>query len=332
MRHRAPTILQQASGLFGPKSGRIATADISAPVKGFDISKWTIITNAQQALAGMTFAIIRARDGIRDDTSWAVNKALAQQLPFWGAYAFFNPRFLTNEAPSGGMQASELWKLIGPSRVNDGMNIPPVIDCENSPNFTMPPASRYLHELKLYVDWLTNVLGRRPIVYSNLSFFDGYLEAHIDKPTSGYEAERNKSWLRECPLWIARPTTAAAPGLPKAWSKWAFWQYKLDNSTHPGLSVADENYWAGSVDQLAAWCKSADTPIPVWGEVVTPPPPPPPPPPVTDPTLKALQEQIDALKVGQSAQDVRLDAIEARPVGDHIHPLQAHTHDVGPAR
>src|SRR5574343_207195 len=64
----------------------------TGPVKGFDISKWSVITNAAQALAGMTFAIIRARDGIRDDTSWSVNKELAKQLPFWGAYAFFNPR------------------------------------------------------------------------------------------------------------------------------------------------------------------------------------------------------------------------------------------------
>jgi GH25 family lysozyme M1 (1,4-beta-N-acetylmuramidase) len=284
------TIFEKASAFFSRFTQQPAGADTI--VRGIDISKWTVITDAAKAAEGMTFAIIRARDGIRDDSSWVINKSFAQRFPYWGAYGFFNPRFLTNEADGGWRQAEAFWELI---KNSDGMNIPPWADCENSPNFTMPPAGRYLHELKYYIDALSQRIGRLPTVYSNLSFFDNYLEAHIDKPGSSYDAEKNKEWLRKCPLAIARPTTAAAPGLPKAWTKWVDWQKVLDNTKHPGLSVCDENIWPGSIAQLDAWCKSDSAPIPVWGEIVTPPPPPPPP--VPDP----LQVQIDALKVRQDA-------------------------------
>ena len=302
MRQTDPTMIERAAWGMQPKVA--APTAGTGPVAGFDISKWTVITNAAQALAGMTFAIIRARDGIRDDSAWGTNKALAKQLPFWGAYAFFNPRFLTNEADGGGAQAAAFLALTKPSREFDGLNVPLVIDCENSPGFTIPPASRYLHELKYYVEAMVAGMGRKPVVYSNLSFFDSYLEAHVDKPTSTWEAERDKSWLRSCPLCIARPTAAAAPTLPKAWSRWAFWQYKLDNANHPGLSVTDENYWAGTIEQLRAWCLSDSAPIPVWGEVVPPPPPPPPPPPVDPDAWRASVE-------------ARLAALEAKAHSTH---------------
>lgn len=275
----------------------IATANVPGAVGGFDISKWTVIKNADAALEGQSFAIIRARDGIRDDSSWAVNKSLAKRLPFWGAYAYFNPRFTTNEADGGWRQCEAFWELIAPSRINDGMNIPSVIDCEPSPNFTMPSPGRYLHELKIYVTTMAGHIHRQPIIYSNYSFLQQYLEVHVDKPNSSFEAEQDKQWLRDCPLWIARPTTATAPGLPTAWSKWAFWQYKLDVTTHPGLSVCDENYWPGTLAQLDAWCKSESAGLPVWGAVEPEPEPEPPVPPVGEVTraeFYALVERVDA--------------------------------------
>lgn len=293
----------------------ISTVTAADAVKGFDISKWTVIKDAAAALVGYQFAIIRARDGIRDDSSWAANKALVKQLPFWGAYAFFNPRFTTNEADGGWRQCEAFWELIAPSRINDGMNIPPVIDCENSPNFTMPSAGRYLHELKIYVETMAGHIHRQPIIYSNLSFFDNYLEAHIDKPSSSFEAEQNKQWLRDCPLWIARPTTATAPGLPKAWSKWAFWQYKLDYTAHPGLSVTDENNWPGTLAQLDAWCKSESAGIPVWGAVQPEPEPEPPAPPVGD---YVTQEQFDALAERVDDLVERFEQLDAE-YGRHSH-------------
>jgi GH25 family lysozyme M1 (1,4-beta-N-acetylmuramidase) len=286
-----------------------AVGDV-APAEGLDVSQWSVISDAAKAVAGQSFCIFRARDGYRDDSKYATNLAFAKLFPIYGTYVFFNPRWAEG-APSGETQAAEYINLV---RWN-GQQMPLVLDLENSPNFTMPLRQNYLNELKPAVDRIFKDTGRRPIVYSNLSFFNSYLKADFDEKDSTFEAARSKAWLRACPLWIANPSTVnVKPALPTAWSNAALWQWALDVVSHPGLSVCDKNRWPGTLAQLQAWCKNADAPLPVWGQVTPPPPPPPPPPdPEPDPDLTALTARVSTLEIQVSQLAIQAHA------RDHTH-------------
>jgi len=246
--------LQEKLSMLVPRT--VAATTPSGYVEGFDLSKWTVIKDAAAALVGQTFAIPRARDGIRDDSQWSTNKALAKQLPFWGAYAFFNPRFMTNEAPSGWTQAQEFLAITKPAREFDGLNIPLVIDCENSPNFTMPPAARYLHELKYYVEAMSvpvnqGGLGRKPIIYSRAQWINLYTV--------------NDMWRTRYDWWlaqylydrtIARP---APPALPSGVTTWLIHQNCDKKPAWPGfaapdfIQTCDINRWNGDDAAVVAY-------------------------------------------------------------------------------
>lgn len=270
----------------------LATATVEpSPTKGIDISQHTSIVDGNAAKAGVHFAIVRSRDGFRDDQKFQVNRAWSNSLTVDGSYGYFNPRW--NEgAPGGARQAAEIWGL----HKFGNFELPPVLDLENAVNFVMPHRHYYLNELYPAVMDLASYAGRYPIVYSNLSFFDNYLLAHQDEPDASetFQEARDKTWLRNCPLWIAWPsTTAMAPRLPKAFKKAVLWQRWLDNTSHPGLSVCDVNYFPGSLAQLQAWCRDANAAIPDWGSVD---PGTPPVPPITDPTLKELDARLKVVE------------------------------------
>jgi len=66
--------------------------------------------------------------------------------------------------------------------------------------------------VQLVTDWIGIVekaTGRRLVIYSYKNFFAEYLN--------------NRAWP-DNPLWLAS-YQHTAPGLPKGYSKWAFWQY-----------------------------------------------------------------------------------------------------------
>lgn len=289
---------------------RLAMAAGDAPIMGVDISQWSVISDPAKALAGLSFCIFRARDGYRDDSKYAVNLAFAKLFPVYGTYIYFNPRWAEG-APGGENQAAEYLNLVK----WNGQQMPLILDLENAPNFTMPTRQTYLNELRYAVQRIYKDTGRYPIVYSNLSFFNSYLQAHVDEPSSTWEACRSKAWLRACPLWIANPSASAVkPSVPTAWTKAALWQYALDVVSHPGLSVCDYNRWPGNLASLQAWCKDSTALIPDWGAVT----PPTPPPPVPEPT-PALEARVKALEDQVSQLEIRLSQLEIAPVKDHGH-------------
>lgn len=140
-----------------------------------------------------------------------------------GFYHFYRP------TESSSLQA-EL--LINTATLETG-DLPPVLDVEIISGVHATDLRRGVHEWLSIVEQHYNI---KPIIYTNLKFYNTYLAGHVD----------------DYPLWIARYNTKE-PLLH--WGKsWDFWQYS-DKGTITGISgPVDLNVFMGDSLTLEGLC------------------------------------------------------------------------------
>ena len=199
-------------------------------VKGIDVSYYEASVDwAIAKQAGIEFAFIRASDGLQFiDPKFPEYWAGAKQAGVVrGAYQFFRP------AEDAIAQADLLLQKIGAIEPGD---LPPVLDVEV--NGGLAPA-QVAAAVKTWVDHVTPVIGRPPIIYAGLySWHDLTSSAN----------------MTASPLWVAQYTSAACPNIPLPWTRWAFWQYSSTGSV-PGIPGAalDVDVFNGTHDDLVSF-------------------------------------------------------------------------------
>src|SRR5436305_498109 len=192
-----------------------------ANVRGLDVSHyqgtidWDLV-----AQAGMTFAFIKATDGVTSfdpqfETNW--NGANAAGL-LRGAYHFYEPGSDPHQ------QAASFLSVVQPSPGE----LPPVLDVE------MPgEASAIISGIEVWLTTVEQALGKTPILYTNPSFWAGL----------------GTSSFGRFPLWIAE-YGVTSPKIPEGWSTWTFWQ-DSDNGSVPGIATpVDLDFFQGTLQDL----------------------------------------------------------------------------------
>jgi lysozyme len=195
-------------------------------VHGIDVSHHQSYINWDSvALEGIDFAFVKATEGMtfRDslfEHNWSQIKSNSIKR---GAYHFYRP------AVSAHAQAEHFKNQV---HLGEG-DLPPVLDVE-----VIDGVSR-VKLLTGILNWLYLVeihYGVRPILYTNLKFYNKYLAGHFD----------------EYPLWIARYNTRQ-PTLACG-REWQFWQYGNRGQLSGVNGDVDFNVFHGSWSQLDSLC------------------------------------------------------------------------------
>ncbi len=206
------------------------------PIHGIDISRWqsNIDWRAVRA-AGTRFVFIKATEGgdhtdPRFRENWA--GARAAGIPV-GAYHFVYWCRPAHE------QAQ--WFVQHIPNTQDNLTLPPVLDVEwNGHSRTCPrKVSRELaiEKMRLMLRELEAHTGKRPIIYTDISFHRDVLEGV--REFDGY------------PFWIR--STAARPEERYQNRRWEFWQYTTTGRV-PGINGnVDRNAFYGSEQEFQAW-------------------------------------------------------------------------------
>jgi lysozyme len=206
------------------------------PIQGIDISRWQadIDWRAVRA-AGTRFAFIKATEGgdhIDPKFLQNWNGARAAGIPA-GAYHFVYWCRPAHE------QAQ--WFVQHIPRSNDALALPPVLDVEwNGHSRTCPrKVSREtaIEKMRLMLRELEAHTGKRPIIYTDISFHKDVLEGVSE--FDGY------------PFWIR--STAARPEERYQNRRWEFWQFTTTGRV-PGIrGDVDRNAFYGSEQEFTAW-------------------------------------------------------------------------------
>jgi lysozyme len=211
------------------KSTHYAEFGIPVPneytIHGIDVSKYQDIIAWEEVKAmkvdniQMNFAFIKATEGIGNkDPQFRRNwkKAKANDI-VRGAYHFFIA------SKDGKMQAENFIKRVD---IESG-DLPPVLDVEQL-NGVRPEQLR--REVRKWLATTENYYGVKPIIYTNVDFYDQYLGSEFDK------------YL----LWAAHYYEEEQPRIKR---EWAFWQHNDQGSVNGIIPKVDFNVFKG--DSLA---------------------------------------------------------------------------------
>ncbi|MEQ8706578.1 MAG: GH25 family lysozyme [Phaeodactylibacter sp.] len=195
-------------------------------VHGIDVSHyqadidWNVV-----AAQGVQFAFVKASEGMTlIDTLFCENWFELKEANIRrGAYHFFRPRTPVFEQA---MNFQTTVKI-------ESSDLPPVLDVE-----VLDGVSK-VELVSSVLTWLylTEIhYGVKPILYTNLKFYNKYLAGHFD----------------EYPLWIARysrrePTLACG-------REWQFWQYGNRGSLEGIEGPVDFNVFQGDLHKLDSLC------------------------------------------------------------------------------
>ncbi|MGL4637610.1 MAG: glycoside hydrolase family 25 protein [Beijerinckiaceae bacterium] len=206
------------------------------PIHGIDISRWqSNIDWRTVRAAGTRFAFIKATEGgdhidPRFRENWAGARAAgvpvgAYHFVYWCRPAHEQAQWFIQHIPS----------------TRDNLTLPPVLDVEwNGHSRTCPrKVSRQvaIEKMRLMLRELEQHTGRRPIIYTDISFHKDVLEGV--REFDGY------------PFWIR--STAARPEERYQDRRWEFWQYTTTGRI-PGINGnVDRNAFYGSEQEFQAW-------------------------------------------------------------------------------
>jgi lysozyme len=182
------------------------------------------------------FAIARAALGTIKDSEYQRNKegALENGLIF-GAYGVLK----FNATPEA--QADACADAVGELSTRE---LPIAMDFELEDG---KPGGEGEHTAaSAYIERLDYRSGRKSYVYTGIGFWQAI-------------GDRSSSPLSNRPLWDAHYTTAIKPLIPRAWHKYAIWQYSGDKGERvDGIRCdVDRNVFAGSEEELLAWIVSS---------------------------------------------------------------------------
>lgn len=208
-----------------------------AEIRITDLSKYQGVVNWDQLKSSVQGAVIKATgadDGLYADNMFVRNRDEARRvgLPRW----FYHYK----GAGSARSQAEYMLKAIGPLQPGEAI----VIDDENEPRLNV----NFVAE---FADIMKSLTGRVPVVYSNLSRFQGTDLAPLRARNMGAWVAKYGSNTGAIEGSGAPPSGIDIPVI--------MWQY-TDKARLPGITVntVDMNVFYGDVNQFKAYGAQGD--------------------------------------------------------------------------
>lgn len=198
--------------------------------------------------AGYVWAICRVNDGDREDTKYnlARSNAVRGAGLILGAYSFARPGSPNNDNRDAAIECSmNIWFAWRGGALRKG-DLPLTYDFENDsikdldPNYCAQHLVRWIKAYK-------HLRNHNPIIYTNRSTIEA-VHPHL--------STGDKTFVANCPLWIADPSATVSPVVPEPWASagksWLIWQLKPKSV--PGITTgpADINIFGGSKIDLDA--------------------------------------------------------------------------------
>ncbi|HEY8396594.1 MAG TPA: glycoside hydrolase family 25 protein [Flavihumibacter sp.] len=170
-------------------------------IHGIDVSKyqqrinWEAVKAMQAEDVKIGFVFIKATEGLGNmDRQFPRNWQKAKEVGLTrGAYHFFL-------APKSGAQQAE--NFIRRVELQKG-DLPPVLDVEQTYGVS---SARLRTEVKSFLERVEAHYGVKPIIYTNVDFYNRHLKDEFD----------------DYPLWVAHYLQKDRPRIAR---NWAFWQY-----------------------------------------------------------------------------------------------------------
>lgn len=237
-----------AQAMSGPAAAALPAAPAVHPVAasapeegaetvlyGIDVSKWNGRAGADVLREPqLHFAFARASFALTPDPSFTANwQRMAERGLVRGAYHFFS------------LQAdpqAQARRLVQALQRRGERDLCAAVDVEEGSfpaGGKRPGVAAVQAALLAHLDYLERQLGCRPILYTNLSIGNGYL---------------NDARFARYPLWIADWVSAGTPVLPRAWAGagYRFWQRSATHTfADAPRQLTDFDVFNGSRAQLA---------------------------------------------------------------------------------
>ncbi|MFL5738672.1 MAG: glycoside hydrolase family 25 protein [Flavisolibacter sp.] len=190
-------------------------------IHGIDVSKyqqsisWEAVKDMQVRGIRLGFAFIKATEGNGNtDPFFKRNWKKAKEAGIIrGAYHFF---IVTKD---GRTQAQNFMSHVD---LQTG-DLPPVLDVEQTFGASLAQIKK---EVKAWLDVVERYYGVKPIIYTNLDFYEHYLKDAFD----------------DYPLWVAH---YLQPHQPRITRDWTFWQHSESGHVNGILSRVDFNVFNG---------------------------------------------------------------------------------------
>jgi len=203
---------------------------VNYAVHGIDVSKfqkeinWDAVQQMQVDKIRISFAFIKATEGItRQDAAFKRNWQKAGEAGLIrGAYHFF---YATRDPLKQAVNFKNVVQLTSG-------DLPPVLDIEVHNN--QPPAV-IRSTAKIWLEELEKAYGIKPIIYTNLKFYNTYLGDEFD----------------DYPLWIAHYYQKERPRVDR---EWVFWQHSDIGRVNGIKTIVDFNVFRGDSAALMKLC------------------------------------------------------------------------------
>ena len=200
----------------------------SYEIHGIDVSRyqqriaWDAVKAMQVNKIRLGFAFIKATEGIGNidpyfKRNWKKTKEAGM---IRGAYHFFIA------SKDGTAQAKN---FIHKVELETG-DLPPVLDIEQTNG---APAATIRKEVKEWLDAMQAGYLVKPIIYTNVDFYNRYLKGYFD----------------DYPLWVAH---YLQPYKPRIGRNWAFWQHNERGKVNGIRSYVDFNVFSGDSAEFKA--------------------------------------------------------------------------------
>lgn len=203
---------------------------VNYKIHGIDVSKfqkdinWAAVKQMQVDKICISFVFIKATEGItRQDAAFKQNWDRAGKAGLIrGAYHFF---YATRDPLKQAINFHNVADL-------QSGDLPPVLDIETSNN---QPAAVIRSTAKIWLEEMEKVYKVKPIIYTNIHFYETYLGSEFDR----------------YPLWIAHYYQKERPRSDRAW---LFWQHSDIGRVNGIRTTVDFNVFKGDSTDLAKLC------------------------------------------------------------------------------
>ncbi|WP_298737310.1 glycoside hydrolase family 25 protein [uncultured Chitinophaga sp.] len=203
---------------------------VNYSIHGIDVSKfqreinWEAVRQMQVDKIRISFTFIKATEGItRQDAAFKRNWDKAGKAGLVrGAYHFF---YSTRDPIKQAINFRNVVQL-------ESGDLPPVLDIEMHNN---QPAAVIRSTAKIWLEEMEKAYGIKPIIYTNLKFYNTYLGDEFN----------------DYPLWIAHYYQKERPRVNR---EWLFWQHSDIGRVNGIKTIVDFNVFRGDSAALMKLC------------------------------------------------------------------------------